>query len=135
MLSLGCGDWLDVCKTPWLTLLQSPWLTAGLPVHALLQVLCTAVSLLCKRFSLWMVSSQLYPGACHNKPRRKPWPSRVVRGVEAQTYMGGRVMEEAEIKICGWLWCAVVHSRPLLGTHQTNLLCSVVTGEVMMPCC
>lgn len=65
----------------------------------------------------------------------KPRPSRLVREMEAQTYLGGRVMEEAEIKRCGWLWCAAACLRPVFGTHQANLLRSVVTGEIMMPCC
>lgn len=37
MLSLGCGAWLNVCKTLWLTLWQTTMLTPGLPVHALLK--------------------------------------------------------------------------------------------------
>lgn len=65
----------------------------------------------------WFLPS-LIPGACHNKPRRrKPRPSRVVTEIEAQTCLGGRAMEEAEIQRCGWLWCAAAHSRPVLGTH------------------
>lgn len=82
-----------------------------------------------------MVSSQLYPGAHHNKPRRKPLLSRLVREMEAQTYLGGRVMKEAEIKRCGWLWCTVAHSRLVSGAHQANLLHIGMTGEMMMPCC
>lgn len=77
------------------------------------------------------VSYQLYPGARHSKLRRKPWPCRVVIEMEARTNLGRRVMEEAEIKRCGWLWCAVAHSRPVLGTHRADLHCTLVTGEVM----
>lgn len=57
--------------------------------------------------------------------------------MEVQSCLGGRVMEEAEIRRCGWLWCGVAaaRSRPVLGTHQTNLLCTFVTEEVMVACC
>lgn len=55
--------------------------------------------------------------------------------MEAQTSLGRTVMEEAEIKRCVWLWCAVAHLRPVLGTHQADLLCTVMTGDMMMPGC